>query len=160
MAVSQTQFNSHTIQKTALRGVVTTKDLGITSEWREGRAGGVGTGRKLHSSRHDVKIVIITPLLTHTLIVVSGIVMVMFALKLHSCVAEIVAHLIVFPLYLEPVQVLFLPSDGLIKDPGTGSVYMHSDESLYEVLVSHEARDMWAVYLGLQVRKNRSRRET
>lgn len=46
---------------------------------------------------------------------------------------------------------LLFGSDGLIKDPGTGSVYMHSDESLYEVLVSHEARDMWAVYLGLQV---------
>ncbi|MEW5309299.1 MAG: hypothetical protein WDW38_001194 [Sanguina aurantia] len=43
-----------------------------------------------------------------------------------------------------------LQRDGLIKDPGTGSVYMHSDESLYEVLVSHEARDMWAVYLALQ----------
>lgn len=36
-------------------------------------------------------------------------------------------------------------------DPATRAMYVFSDESLYEVGLRGEARDMWRVYLELQV---------
>ena len=39
------------------------------------------------------------------------------------------------------------PSDGLVRDDMSGSMYVYSDESLYEVTVLQEQRDMWRVYL-------------
>ena len=42
-------------------------------------------------------------------------------------------------------------SDGLVKDDVSGSMYLFSDESLYEVSVVQEQRDMWKVYLQQQV---------
>eukprot|EP00955_Chlamydomonas_euryale_P072687 361477-Chlamydomonas_euryale.AAC.2 len=38
--------------------------------------------------------------------------------------------------------------DGLVKDDVSGAMYVFSDESLYEVGVLQEARDMWRVYLS------------
>ncbi len=40
--------------------------------------------------------------------------------------------------------------DGLVKDEVSGTMYVHSDESLYEVTVPQEGRDMWRVYLEQQ----------
>ncbi|KAF5834626.1 Pep3/Vps18/deep orange family-domain-containing protein [Dunaliella salina] len=40
--------------------------------------------------------------------------------------------------------------DGLVMDPITRTMYMYSDESLYEVVMRAEARDMWRVYLEKQ----------
>ncbi|GAX74136.1 hypothetical protein CEUSTIGMA_g1585.t1 [Chlamydomonas eustigma] len=40
--------------------------------------------------------------------------------------------------------------DGLVKDEVSGSIYAYSDESLYEVTVLQESRDMWKVYLKQQ----------
>jgi hypothetical protein len=37
--------------------------------------------------------------------------------------------------------------DGLAKDDVSGAMYVFSDESLYEVSVLSEGRDMWKVYL-------------
>lgn len=40
--------------------------------------------------------------------------------------------------------------NGLVKDDVSGTMYVYSDESLYEVAVLQEARDMWRVYLQQQ----------
>ena len=40
---------------------------------------------------------------------------------------------------------------GLLQDPSSGAVQLWSGDALHEVTLSNEGRDMWRVYLELQV---------